>query len=147
MYTENIYKAARVSAGLTQERAAEKLGISPESIKAYESYSRLPPSNIVDGMCIIYNSIYLAYQHNRIASGEIKVIPEVEQLDLPRAAIRLINRVLEFADKRQDKTLMKIAEDGVVDEAEKPAFDAIVADLDELIRAAMEVKISQTRDE
>lgn len=147
MYEKNIYKTARQQAGLTQERAAEKLGISVESIKAYENYSRIPPSHVVDGMCIIYGAIYLAYQHNRITSGEVKVVPEVEVLDLPRAALKLINRVLEFADRRQDKTLMKIAEDGKVDEAERPVFEAIVADLDELIRAAMEVKISQTRDE
>ena len=146
-YDKNIYKTARLSAGLTQERAAEKLGISVESLKAYESYGRLPPSPVVDGMCIIYDAIYLAYQHNRIASGEIKVIPEVEQLDLPQAALRLINRVLEFADKRQDRTLMQIAEDGVIDEDERPVFDAIVADLDELIKAAMELKLSRQRDD
>jgi transcriptional regulator with XRE-family HTH domain len=143
MYEKNIYKTARMKAGKTQEAAAEALGISVESIKAYESYSRIPPSHVVDGMCIIYDAIYLAYQHNRIASGEVKVVPEVEVLDLPRAALKLINRVLEFAEKRQDKTLMRIAEDGVIDEAERPVFEEIVADLDELIRAAMEVKISQ----
>ena len=143
MYEKNIYKTARMKAGKTQEAAAEALGISVESIKAYESYSRIPPSHVVDGMCIIYDAIYLAYQHNRITSGEVKVVPEVEVLDLPRAALKLINRVLEFAEKRQDKTLMKIAEDGVIDEAERPVFEEIVSDLDELIRAAMEVKISQ----
>lgn len=147
MYKRNIYKNSRISAGLTQERAAEKLGISVESIKAYESYSRIPPFDIVDAMCIIYRDMALAYFHSRIASGQIKVVPEVEVLDLPRAALKLINRVLEFADKRQDKTLMKIAEDGVIDEAERPVFEAIIADLDELIRAAMEVKISQERQE
>ena len=143
MYEKNIYKTARMKAGKTQEAAAEALGISVESIKAYESYSRIPPSHVVDGMCIIYDAIYLAYQHNRITSGEVKVVPEVEVLDLPRAALKIINRVLEFAEKRQDKTLMKIAEDGVIDEAERPVFEEIVSDLDELIRAAMEVKISQ----
>ncbi|MBQ6358926.1 MAG: helix-turn-helix transcriptional regulator [Clostridia bacterium] len=147
MYEKNIYKAARQKAGKTQEAAAEALGISVESIKAYESYSRLPPSNIVDGMCIIYDAIYLAYQHNRIASGEIKIVPEVEVLDLPRAALRLINRVLEFAEKRQDRTLMQIAEDGVIDEDERPVFEAIVADLDDLIKAAMELKLSRQRDD
>lgn len=143
MYEKNIYKTARMKAGKTQEAAAEALGISVESIKAYESYSRIPPSHVVDGMCIIYDAIYLAYQHNRIASGEVKVVPEVEVLDLPRAALKFINRVLDFAEKHQDKTLMKIAEDGVIDETERPVFDAIVSDLDDLIRAAMEVKISQ----
>lgn len=147
MYEKNIYKRAREAAGLTQERAAEKLGISVESIKAYERYARLPPFDVVDGMCIIYDFIPLAYQHTRIVSGEIKIVPEVEVLDLPRAALRLINRVLEFAEKRQDRTLMQIAEDGVIDEDERPVFEAIVADLDDLIKAAMELKLSRQRDD
>ena len=147
MYTQNIYKTARLSAGLTQERAAEKLGISVESIKAYETYARIPPSHVVDGMCLIYDTIYLAYQHNRIAAGEIKVVPEVEVLDLPRAALKLINRVLDFAERRRDKALMQIAEDGVIDEDERPVFEAIVADLDELIQAAMELKISRQAED
>lgn len=144
-YDKNIYKTARTSAGLTQERAAEKLGISVESIKAYETYSRLPPSQVVDGMCIIYDTLYLAYQHNRIASGEIKVVPEVEELDLARAALKLINRVRQVDASRDG--LMEIAEDGVVDEAERPVFEAIVAMLDELIQAAIELKLSRQRDE
>ena len=71
MYDTNIYKTARIKAGKTQEGAAEAIGISVESIKAYESYSRLPPAEIVDRMCIVYDALYLDYQHNRIASGEI----------------------------------------------------------------------------
>lgn len=141
MYDENIYRRARMSAGLTQERAAEKLGISVESIKAYESYTRLPPFDVVDGMVIVYDTQYLAYQHTRIVSGAVKVVPEVEQLDLPRAALRLINRVRKL-DARHD-SLMELAEDGVISEAERPVFEAIVADLDELIRAAMELKLSR----
>ena len=141
----NIYRIARTKAGLTQEAAAEALGVSAESIKAYESYARLPPSHVVDGMCTVYNAIYLAYQHIRIAAGEIKVVPEVEVLSLERAAIRVINRALAFAESRG--SLMQIAEDGVIDEAERPAFDAILSALDELIQAAIELKISrESRD-
>ena len=143
MYDENIYRRARMSAGLTQERAAEKLGISVESIKAYESYTRLPPFDVVDGMVIVYDTQYLAYQHTRIVSGAVKVVPEVEQLDLPRAALRLINKTMAFADKRRDRDLLAIAEDGVIDEAERPLFEAIVTELDELIKAALELKISR----
>ena len=36
----NIYKKARRSAGLTQEAAAERLGISVESVRAYETGQR-----------------------------------------------------------------------------------------------------------
>lgn len=143
MYDTNIYKTARIKAGKTQEGAAEAIGISVESIKAYESYSRLPPAEIVDRMCIVYDALYLAYQHNRIASGEIKVVPEIQVLDLPRAAIQLINKVIAFADRHRDRELLQIAEDGVIDESERELFNAIVAELDGIIQAATNLKVSE----
>ena len=143
MYDTNIYKTARIKAGKTQEGAAEAIGISVESIKAYESYSRLPPAEIVDRMCIVYDALYLAYQHNRIASGEIKVVPEIQVLDLPRAAIQLINKVIAFADRHRDRELLQIAEDGVIDESERELFGEIVAELDDIIQAATNLKVSE----
>ena len=143
MYDTNIYKTARIKAGKTQEGAAEAIGISVESIKAYESYSRLPPAEIVDRMCIVYDALYLAYQHNRIASGEIKVVPEIQVLDLPRAAIQLINKVIAFADRHRDRELLQIAEDGVIDESERKLFGEIVAELDGIIQAATNLKVSE----
>ena len=143
MYDTDIYKTARIKAGKTQEGAAEAIGISVESIKAYESYSRLPPADIVDRMCIVYDALYLAYQHNRIASGEIKVVPEIQVLDLPRAAIQLINKVIAFADRHRDRELLQIAEDGVIDESERELFNAIVAELDGIIQAATNLKVSE----
>lgn len=145
MYDTNIYKTARLKAGKTQEGAAEALGISVESIKAYEAYNRLPPADVVDRMCIVYDALYLAYQHNRIASGEIKVVPEIQVLDLPRASIQLINKVIRFAEQHRDRQLMQIAEDGVIDESEQALFDAIIADLDDLVRAALELKLSENK--
>lgn len=143
MYDKNIYAAARNYAGITQERAAEALGISVESIKAYERYARIPPSHIVSGMCIIYRTDWLAWQHIRLSSGEVNVVPEVEPVDLAQAALRLINRVLAFADQHRDRQLMQIAEDGVIDENERSVFEAIVADLEEIVKAAIEVKVSR----
>lgn len=143
MYDTNIYKTARIKAGKTQEGAAEAIGISVESIKAYESYSRLPPAEVVDRMCIVYDALYLAYQHNRIASGEIKVVPEIQVLDLPRAAIQLINKVIAFADRHRDRELLQIAEDGVIDESERELFGEIVAELDGIIQAAISLKVSE----
>lgn len=145
-YDTNIYKTARLKAGKTQEGAAEALGISVESVKAYETYTRIPPTNVVDRMCIIYDALYLAYQHNRIASGDVKVIPEIQVLDLPRASIRLINRVISFAEKRRDRELLAIAEDGVIPEKERPLYEEIVAELDGLIQATMELKISEQKE-
>ena len=44
----NIYKIARRNAGITQEAAAEQLGISVESVRAYETGQRIPPNHVVD---------------------------------------------------------------------------------------------------
>ncbi len=143
MYDTNIYKTARKKAGLTQEKAAAAIGVSVESLKAYEAYSRLPSFDVVGLMCIVYDAMYLAYQHDWIASGEIKVVPEVQVLDLPRASIQLINKVVRFAEQHRDRELLQIAEDGVIDETERPLFDAILADLDDLVRAALNLKLSE----
>ena len=50
----NIYKIAREARGLTQEAAAEKLGISDSSIRAYETGQRIPPQRGggPDGHCV-----------------------------------------------------------------------------------------------
>ena len=56
----NIYKTSRRAAGLTQEAAAERLGISVESVRAYETGQRLPPNDVVELMVILYNAQHLA---------------------------------------------------------------------------------------
>ena len=69
-------------------------------------------------------------------------MPEVTVQSLPTAAIQLINRVLDFADRHRDRQLLRIAEDGVIDEAERPEFDDIVRDLDGIVGAALQVKFT-----
>lgn len=39
---KNIYQAAREAAGMTQERAAELIGLSVESIRSYETEKKNP---------------------------------------------------------------------------------------------------------
>jgi len=143
----NIYQAARIAAGLTQEKAAEAIGISVTAIKDYEAYNRLPPSDVVEAMCIVYNALHLAYQHTRLTSHNIQVVPDVDVVDLPTATIRLINRVMEFAEKHRDRQLLQIAEDGVISEAERPLFDEILKELDELIKASTEVRLATEKED
>ena len=145
MYSTNIYKAARKRAGLTQEKAAASMGVSVESLKAYERYDRLPPMEVVDWMCTVYEADYLAIQHHRVSSGAVQVVPEVQVLDLPLAAMRIVNRVQAFAAAHRDKQLMDIADDGVIDEAERPLFDEIIAELEELVKAAYELKYAESK--
>lgn len=138
--TSNIYQTARKSSGLTQEAAAERLAVSVESLRAYETGIRIPGNDIVERMITIYNTQFLAVQHIQSTSHLLPTcMQELQPAPLPQATIKLINRILAFAKKHRDDQLMAIAEDGVIDASERPDFDAITADLQEIVRAALAV--------
>lgn len=138
----NPYQKARKTTCLTQEQAAERLGLSAESLKQYELGKRVPSNAVVWQMVQIYDTSWLALEHLRDTSEALGVLPEVTVQRLPTAAIQLINRVLDFADRHRDRQLLRIAEDGVIDEAERPEFDDIVRDLDGIVGAALQVKFT-----
>lgn len=140
----NIYKVAREARGLTQEAAAEKLGISDSSIRAYETGQRVPPNDIVDLMVIAYDSQLLGIQHLR-ASAEMarSIVPDVRDCSVLEASAKLINRIYDFADSHSDRRLMRIAEDNIIDESERPEFDAILSDIQEIVEAALAVKCAR----
>lgn len=135
----NIYKKARANAGLTQERAAEVLNLSVESIKSYETGVRVPPASTVAGMAEVYGSPGLRLEHAR-ATDELGIIPEdarprsLEQnvLRWPRLA-RTLHQVLP--------RLAEIAEDGRVDADEADDFQSIQAFLGgEMLASCLELK-------
>ena len=103
----NIYQRGRKTTLLTQEEAAERLGISAETLKRYEGGRLTPSDETVAKMCSVYGVPWLALEH-------------------AKATDRLGG-------------LLRIAEDGVIDDAERPEFDDIVQDLRETIAAAYQV--------
>nr|WP_300169233.1 helix-turn-helix transcriptional regulator [uncultured Flavonifractor sp.] len=140
----NIYKVAREARGLTQEAAAEKLGISDSSIRAYESGQRIPPPEVVDLMVIAYDSQLLGIQHIR-ASAEMarSIVPDVKELRLPEAIMEFLDQIYSFVDTHRDRELLKIGKDGIVDEEESPAYERIDDELGQLIEAAMAVRYAK----
>ena len=141
--TGNIYKTARLRKGITQETAAEALGISTDSVRSYENGYRVPPTDIVEMMCMLYDTPHLAAQHLREGSGlGAMLVPDVEGRTLQAGAIRLVNRVLAFADKHRDRDLLMIAEDGIIDEGERPLINEIVRELEEIRASATEVQLA-----
>lgn len=133
----NLYQRARLSTGMSQERAAELIGLSPESLKQYEGGKTVPKDETVAKMVEVYSCPWLALEHAQ-ATDTLGVMPEVTPRPLPMASIALRNR-LQDATGRLD-ALLRIAEDGVIDEAERPEFDAICRDLDGIVGAALQVK-------
>ena len=140
----NIYKIAREARGLTQEAAAEKLGISDSSIRAYETGQRVPPNEVVELMAICYDAQHLAFQHLRETNSMYgSIVPAVPDCSVLEASAKLINRIYAFADSHSDRRLMRIAEDNVIDEAERPEFNAILEDLQEIVEAALAVRCAR----
>lgn len=138
----NIYKTARRAAGYTQESAAEQLGVSVESIRAYETGQRIPPNDVVEQMVICYNAQRLAYQHLHETNALMaRVVPKLEQHNLMETALRIYTRLDRFQNGRGVERLMAIAEDGTIDAAEQPEFERIMSDLREIIKSGLELEI------
>lgn len=134
----NIYQTARKSAGLTQEAAAERLAVSLSSLRAYEGGERVPAGDVVARMCIVYDTQFLGVQHLQLFGSLLpECVQEVRPERLETATIKLVRRIMQFADGHRNDRLLEIAEDGTIDEAERSEFLAITAELNEIIKSAL----------
>ncbi len=141
MNNMNRYARYRRAAGFTQERAAELLGCSVESIRAYETGVRLPSEAAVVVMCDVYAAPTLAFEHLR-ASSELGavVVPEVRHVPLAQAVCELLRAIRGLERSNSDDCLLEIAADGRVDELEEEALWAILEDLEAVVDAAMTLR-------
>lgn len=138
----NIYQVARRAAGLTQEKAAELMGVPDRSLRAYEAGERFPPNEVVEAMCVYYNAQHLAYQHLHETNALMdRIVPKLEPRSLMEVAVRIYNRMERFRQERGLEKLMSIADDGIIAEDEKDEFDRIVADLTEIVQSGMELSV------
>ena len=140
----NIYRNARQTAGLTQERWAEYLGISPEAVRQYEGGIIMPSDEVVLKMAEVSGMHILAYWHlvrkSRLAA---KILPELEeQKGLPEAVLGLL---IQLDDFREDgmKKLVRIAADGKIDEDETEEYLQILDQLRELLRRGYELSFAE----
>ncbi len=138
----NIYKAARRAAGFTQERAAELLGISVRSLADYETGQRIPNNHVVGRMSTVYSNIPLGVQHVLGTDTIIaQVVPQLEKRSLMEMALRIYNRLNRFSKDGGVDRLLSIAEDGRIDQTERPEFDSILADLQEIVQSGLELAV------
>lgn len=135
-----LLKTVRESRGMTQEQAAEAVGVSVDSWYAYEANRRLPAPETVNRICDALEAGWLAMYFMEAHAGSMNVLPAVTARELPTAVLTLMNRVIRFSEKHRARELMELAEDGVIDEDEREIYDEIVAELDGIIEAALAVK-------
>lgn len=140
----NIYQATRIAAGMTQERAAESLDICVESLRLYETDKRIPQNCIVARMSDLYNSQYLIIQHVRQADDLARsLLPDPQLRPLEQTSIRMYRLVRDFVQNHRTDDLIDIAEDGKIDEKERPVFDQIMSELEGIVAAFYELRLEQ----
>ena len=85
-----MYARHRRAAGLTQEKAAELLGVAVRTVANWEAGVYIPPDDKVALMCDVYPAPTLAVEHLRASTAlATGLIPEVEQIPLPQAVVQL----------------------------------------------------------
>lgn len=145
--SRNIYKNARQTAGLTQERWAEMLGLSVEAVRQYETDRIMPSDEVVKRMAEISMLPALCYWHlcakSRLAA---ELLPEMEVLPLPQAVVQLLASIRNFEARHRDDNLLDIAADGRVDQLEKRVFEQILGELAVIVRAATQLRFAEEEE-
>lgn len=136
----NLYASCRRRTGMTQEAWAEKLNISVESVKRYETDVRIPPIPVVRKMADLCGDALVGYKYIVKVSQELEVLPDIDSVNLQAATIRLMNRMARFASKARDRQLLEIAEDGIISAEEKPLYDEIMDELSGLVSAFYQLR-------
>ena len=118
------------------------LNVSVESLRAYETDRRIPAGDVVLQMMICYNCHQLPTQHLQETSTLFNsVVPRLEERSLLAITVRIYNRLRSFQEDNRLDRLLAIAEDGVIDDQERPEFEAIIADLRQIIQSGLELDV------
>ena len=141
---ESLYARYRKAKGLTQEHAAELLGVAPRTLQAWERGESTPPNARVLAMCDIYGQPSLAIEHLRMCDIiAYDVLPAVKALPMAQAVCQLLAQVRKLEDIHAGDKLLQIAADGRVDELERADFDQLLIELEPLIGAVMALKFAR----
>lgn len=142
----NALKRARISRKMTQEGAAEAAGCSVDAIQRWEDGSRRASVEVLDTLAIVYETPWLPQLYLReLSTGPLsETLPEFRPgVPLPQAVLALLAKLNQFGARHSDSRLITIGADGVIDATEREEYDAIMADLAEIIRACEELKYAR----
>lgn len=138
---ESLYARYRKAAGLTQERAAELLGVAVRTLAAWERGESTPPNMRVLSMVDVYASPTLAIEHLRYTNIiAYDVLPPLRRQPLAQAVCSLMASVRKLESLHAGDRLLEIAADGKVDEIEQADFDQLLMELEPVMAAVLSLK-------
>ena len=139
----NIYQDARRTAGLTQERWAELLGISVDAVRQYETDRILPSDEVVLRMAEAAGQQIICYWHlihkSRVAA---QLLPELDRKRLPEAVLSLLVAVQHFQDDGM-RELTRIAADGKISPEEQADYMTAMEQLQSVVREALHLQFAE----
>ena len=142
----NIYRDARITAGLTQERWGELLGISADSVRAYETDKVTPSDEVVLRMAEAAGQQIICYWHlihkSRVAAS---LLPELDRKRLPEAVLSLLVAVRNFQDDGM-RELTRIAADGKISPEEQADYMTAMEQLQSVVREALHLQFAEEAD-
>lgn len=139
----NICAACRKAARMSQEQWAEALHVSVDTVKGWERNLRIPTNATVCAMVRLCDDPWFAYCHLMQTAEGLDILPDAQRRPLSIAVIQLVNRIIGFAGRNRDRQLLQIAEDGQIDEKERPTYNEIVRELNEIIGAAYSLRYAE----
>lgn len=135
---QNIYQSARLSAGLTQEQAAEALHVGETTLRGYESGRVVPPDETVLLMARTYGADRLRLEH-ACATDKLGIIPDqAAPLPMEQSALRMCRQLREL--EPHVRRYMEIAEDGAVDKSEEVDLQAVQAAVGRFVATCLAVQ-------
>ena len=141
---ESLYARYRKAAGLTQERAAELLGVATRTLQAWERGESPVPNVRVLAMCDVYASPTLAIEHLRFTNVvAFELLPAVKEIPVSQAVCQLCAAIRKLEEIHAEDQLLEIAADGRVDTLERPSYDQLLIELEPIIGAVMALKYAK----
>ena len=134
----DLFKAARLRAGLKRDPAAEELHIGVRTLDAYESTSEdnEPDLNMIRRMCVLYKDSNLARQYiKRSDIGEFfpEVVEAQEDMTFQGSALLAVDKI--SAVHESVRQMIHIASDGRVNPNETDQWAQLQKLLEEMLKA------------
>lgn len=141
-FTEWLIHSRHV-AGLTQEEAAERIGIARRTLAGYEAGST-PDDDVVACIVQVYDDYKLGYAYlvERTMTGRL-ILPDIQTVGVASGAITLHIQLGKMC--RAYEKLETICADDIISREELPSYCRCMNELDNLIAAAVGMKITDIR--
>ena len=130
-------------AWITRQKAADRLGISVDAVRQYETDRILPSDEVVLRMAEAAGQQIICYWHlihkSRVAA---QLLPELDRKRLPEAVLSLLVAVRHFQDDGM-RELTRIAADGKISPEEQADYMTAMEQLQSVVREALHLQFAE----